>query len=157
MEAVVSLTARLTLAAAFAYSAGTKVTRPTAFTAGLAAFGVPAPRVVAHVVPPVEAGLAVALVALPGQAWPAFLAVAFLALLTGAVVANLVAGRAVPCPCFDPHGGRPVSTATLARNGALLALAILGTGPTGGAAAVPTAILSAVAVTATLLALRRFG
>lgn len=157
MGEVVAMSARLTLAAAFVLSAGAKITRPAAFTAGLAAFGVPAPRTVAYVLPPLEAGLAALLVALPARSWPAFLAVAFLALLTGAVVANLAAGRRVPCPCFDPQGGRPVSTATVARNGALLALAILGTGSAEGADAVPTLALSAVTVTVTLLALRRFG
>ncbi|HLF41414.1 MAG TPA: MauE/DoxX family redox-associated membrane protein, partial [Acidimicrobiia bacterium] len=93
----------------------------------------------------------------PGRSWPSFLAVAFLVLLTGAVIANLAAGRAVPCPCFDPRSRRPVSAATVARNGVLIALGILGTGSTAGADLLATLVLSAVTVTVTQVGLRRFG
>ena len=157
MPAVVALAARFAVAAAFALSAAAKITRPTAFAGGLAAFGVPAPATVARLLPPFEAALALLLVALPGQSWPAFVAVGFLALLTGAVVANLLAGRAVPCPCFDPEGDRPISVATVVRNGVLLALAILATGPTAGAEPAPAAAAAVLSVAATLFALRRFG
>lgn len=154
---VLALAARLCVAAAFAVSAAAKITRPTAFAGGLAAFGVPAPGAVARLLPPFEAALAVVLVAVPGAAWPAFLAVAVLALLTGAVVANLAAGRAVPCPCFDADSDRPVSTATVVRNGALLALAVVGTGSTAGADPGATVAVAAVPVAVTVFALRRFG
>lgn len=153
--AVVALVARLTLAVAFASSAGAKLARPGAYAEGLDAFGVPGPGVVARLLPPVEGALALLLVALPGQSWPAFLAIGLLALLTGAVVANL--GRGVPCPCFRAEGGRPVSAATVVRNGLLMALAVLGTGPTAGAPPGPTAAAAAVSITATVVALRRFG
>jgi hypothetical protein len=155
--AAVALVARLSLGAAFAVSAGAKLARPGAFTSGLAAFGVPAPKTVARVLPLIEGLLAAGLVALPGQAWPAFAAIGFLALLTGAVAANLVAGRHVPCPCFRPEGAGPISAATVFRNGVLLALGILATGPTEGAPPGPTAAAAVVAVVATVAALRRFG
>ena len=156
-SSTVALVARLTLGAAFALSAATKLARPAAFAAGLAAFGVPAPGVVARVLPPVEAGLAVALVALPGSAAPAFAAIAVLALFTGAVLANLAAGRETPCPCFAAEGDRPVSPATLVRNGFLLALAVVATGPVSGASPGAAAVLTCVSVVVTLGALRRFG
>jgi hypothetical protein len=94
-----------------------------------------------------------------GAAWPAFLAIAVLAVFTAAVVANLAGGRPAPCPCFGPPGAgaRPVSAATVARNGCLVALAVLGTGSTGGASAGATALAATVTVPATLAALRRFG
>jgi hypothetical protein len=152
-----ALVARLTLASAFALSAGTKLARSAAFTASLSEFGVPAARLVARLLPPVEGGLAVALVALPRQSWPAFAAIAVLALFTGAVVANLAGGRETPCPCFAAAGGRPVSAATVLRNGLLLALAVLATGSADGASAGPTLVLAAVSAPATLVALRRFG
>src|SRR5439155_26214389 len=68
-------------------------------------------------------------------------------------------GHPVPCPCFGPPpaGARPVSAATVARNGALGALAVLGSGSTAGAPAGATALAAAVTVSATLAALRRFG
>lgn len=153
----VALVARLTLAAAFALSAGTKLARPVAFAGSLAEFGVPAPGLVARLLPPVEGGLAVALVALPHQSWPAFAAVSVLALFTGAVVANVARGRQSPCPCFAPEGGRPVSGATVVRNGLLLALAVLATGPVEGASTGPTLLVTALSAPLTLAALRRFG
>jgi hypothetical protein len=155
--ATVALVARLTLAAAFALSAGTKLARPAAFMRSLAGFGVPAPGLVARLLPPVEGGLAVALVALPHRSWPAFAAIAVLALFTGAVAANLAGGREIPCPCFAAVGGRPVSAATVVRNGLLLALAVLATGPADGASAGPALLATAVSVPVTLAALRRFG
>ena len=50
-----------------------------------------------------------------------------------------------------------MSAATVARNGALVALAVLGTGSTAGASPGATALAAAVTVSATLAALRRFG
>jgi Methylamine utilisation protein MauE len=157
MGGTIALVARLTLGAAFALSAGTKFARPAAFAGSLAAFGVPRPRVVARLLPPVEGGLAVSLVAVPGSAAPAFAAIVVLALFTGAVVANLTAGREAPCPCFAAEGGRPVSAVTLVRNGLLLALAVVATGPVAGASPAGVVVGTAVSVAVTLAALRRFG
>jgi hypothetical protein len=159
LGATTALVARITLAAAFGLSAATKLTHRSAFARGLEKFGVPGSGAVAWGLPPVEAGLAVLLVTVRGQAWPASLAIAVLALFTGAVVANLVGGHPAPCPCFGPPGAgaRPVSAATVARNGYLVGLAVLGTGSTAGASATATAAGAAVTVTATLAALRRFG
>jgi hypothetical protein len=50
-----------------------------------------------------------------------------------------------------------VSAATVARNGALIALAVLGTAPTEGASAGGAAAVSVITVTATIAALRRLG
>jgi hypothetical protein len=153
----VALVARLTLAAAFTLSAGTKLARPVAFAGSLAEFGVPAPGVVARLLPLVEGGLALALAALPHQSWPAFAALSVLALFTGAVLANVARGRETPCPCFAPAGGRPTSAVTVVRNGLLLALAVLATGSVEGASAGPTLLATAVSAPLTLAALRRFG
>ena len=151
--------ARLTLAAAFAYSAGTKLTNSAAFAEGLADFGVPGSRVVARVLPVLEGGLAVLLVAVPGAAWPAFLAIGVLAVFTGAVVASLFSGAPKPCPCFGAPGtdARPVSAATVARNGYLVALGVIGTGSTDGASTAAAIGAAVVTVAATLVALRRYG
>ena len=159
LGATTALTARVALAAAFALSAGTKLARPAAFAEGLADFGVPRSGVVARLLPLVEGALAALLVLVRQEPWPAFLAVAVLALFTGAVVANMASGRAAPCPCFGAPGprARPVSAATVARNGYLIGLAVVGTGSTAGASPAGTAMGSVVVVTATLVALRRFG
>jgi Methylamine utilisation protein MauE len=153
----VALVARLTLAAAFGLSAGAKLARPAAFLVSLGEFGVPAPGLWARLLPLLEGGLAVALVALPHQSWPAFAAIGMLAVFTGTVVANLAGGRDTPCPCFAAAGDRPLSTATVVRNGLLLALAVVAAGPVDGASAVPALLATAVTVPATLTALRRFG
>jgi len=135
------------------------VTRRAAFAAGLEDFGVPASGVFSRALPLVEGGLAVALVLVRDSAWPAFLAVAVLAVFTGAVVANLVGGRPAPCPCFGPPSAtaRPVSAATVARNGGLVALAVLGTGSTDGASVGAALVASLAVAPAMLVALRRLG
>ena len=158
--ATAALTARLTLAGAFAYSAAAKLVHQGAFAQGLADFGVPRSRLVARGLPPLEAGLAVLLIAVPGQAWPAFLAILVLAVFTAAVVANLVGGGAPkPCPCFGPPGAdaRPVSAATVARNGYLVALGVIGTGSTDGASVAGALAAAVVTCGATLIAVRRYG
>ena len=159
LGATIALVARVTLAATFGLSAATKLVDRPAFARALRDFGLPRGDALSWALPVVEGGLAVALVLVPGAPWPAFLAVAVLALFTGAVVANLMGGRPAPCPCFGPPsaGARPVSAATVARNGYLVALAVLGTGSLDGAhpgAAIAVAVLT---VPATLLVLRRFG
>ena len=157
--ATVAVVARIDLAAAFALSAATKMVHRAEFARALEDFGVPGSGAVAATLPPVEAAVAGLLVAVRGQAWPAFLAIAVLAVFTAAVVANLAGGRPAPCPCFGPpaEGARPVSAATIARNGLLVALAVLGTGSTNGASAAAALGAAAVTAPATLAAVRRIG
>ena len=50
-----------------------------------------------------------------------------------------------------------MSAATVARNGYLVALAVLGTGSTDGASAAAVVATAAVILPVTLIALRRFG
>jgi hypothetical protein len=159
LGATIALVARITLAATFGLSAATKVAHRPEFARALQAFGLPRSDALSWTLPLVEGGLGLALVLVPGAAWPAFLAVAVLALFTGAVVANLIGDRPAPCPCFGPPtaGARPVSAATVARNGYLVALAVLGTGSTDGASAGAAFAAAAVTAPVTLVALRRFG
>jgi hypothetical protein len=157
LGATTALVARITLAAAFALSAGTKLAHRKAFAAALEDFGVPRSEAVAPALPLIEAALAGVLLAVRDRPWPAFMAIGVLALFTGAVVANLLGDRPAPCPCFGPPraDAPPVSTATVARNGYLVGLAVLGTGSTGGASGGAAVAIAAVTVTATLLFLRR--
>lgn len=159
LGATVALVARITLAATFGLSAATKLVDRSAFARALREFGLPRSDALSWALPLVEGGLALVLVLVQGAAWPAFLAIAVLALFTGAVVANLIGDRPAPCPCFGPPtaGARPVSAATVARNGYLVALAVLGTGSTDGASVGTAVVTAAVAVPVTLVALRRFG
>jgi hypothetical protein len=159
LGATIALVARVTLAATFGLSAVTKLADRPGLVRALKDFGLPGGDALSWALPVVEGGLALALVLVPGEAWPAFLAVAVLAIFTGAVVANLIGGRAAPCPCFGPPtaGARPVSAATVARNGYLVALAVLGSGATDGASVGAVIAAAVVTVPATLVALRRFG
>jgi hypothetical protein len=159
LGATIALVARITLAATFGLSAATKLAQRAEFTRALQDFGLPRSDALAWALVAVEGGLGVALLVVRGAAWPAFLAIAVLAFFTGAVVANLIGDRPAPCPCFGPPaaGARPVSAATVARNGYLVALAVLGTGTTAGASVGAALAVAAVAVPATLAGLRRFG
>ena len=118
---------------------------------------VPAGAVLSRALPATEAVLAVALVAIPGQPWPAWAALGLLGATTGQVVANLSRGRRVPCPCFEVQGERPISGATLVRNGWLLALGIVGTAPATGAEPGPALLATAACAGTTLALLRRLG
>jgi uncharacterized membrane protein YphA (DoxX/SURF4 family) len=159
LGATVALVARITLAATFGLSAATKLGDRPGFAQALRNFGLPRGDALAWALPLVEGGLALALVLVPGEAWPAFAAIVVLALFTGAVVANLIGDRPAPCPCFGPPtaGARPVSAATVARNGYLVALAVLGTGSTSDASVAAAIAAAAVTAPLTLMALRRFG
>lgn len=157
--ATAAVVARITVAAAFGWSAATKLSDVPAFARGLADFGVPASQVVARVLPVLEGGLAILLVAVREPAWPAWLAIALLTVFTGAVIVNLLGDAPAPCPCFGPPGAgaRPVSAATVARNGYLVALAVIGTGSTEGASTAAALGVAVLTVAATLVALRRYG
>ena len=159
LGATAALVARITLAAAFAFSAGTKLANRETFARALADFGIPNSELLAKVLPVVEGIVAVALVVVRDQAWPAVLAIAVLAVFTGALIANLVSGAPKPCPCFGAPSAdaAPVSAATVARNGYLVALAVIGTTSTDGASAAATLAAAAVTATVTLMALRRYG
>jgi hypothetical protein len=159
LGATIALVARITLAATFGLSAATKLAQRRGFVEALRDFGLPRSDLLSWTLPLVEGGLGLALVLVQGAAWPAFVAIAVLALFTGAVVANLIGDRPAPCPCFGPPtaGARPVSAATVARNGYLVALAVLGTGSTGGASLGAAIAAAAATVPVTLIALRRFG
>ena len=159
LGATVALVARITLSATFGLSAATKLADRPGFARARGDFGLPRSDVLAWALPVVEGGLALTLLLVRRAAWPAFVAIAVLALFTGAVVANLIGDRPAPCPCFGPvtAGAAPVSAATVARNGYLVALAVLGTGSTDGASAAAVVAAAAVTVPVTLMALRRFG
>jgi hypothetical protein len=153
--ATLALVARVDLAVAFALSAGAKLADLRGTTAGLAAFGAPAPALSARVLPALEAALAVGLLAFPDAPAPGVAALLTVAVFTVMVGRRLAQGRAVPCPCFGAREGRPVSVATLARNLGLLVLAALATIPTAGASAGAAAAVLVILGPVTAIVLRR--
>ena len=118
------------LAAVLAVAAGAKLVRGGAATGQeLAALGLAAPRTLARLVPVIELVTAAVLVAAP--AWGGILAFALLAAFTVVLVRVLRSGRVVACNCFGGLSNRPISRWSVARNGALLALALVAAGSTG--------------------------
>ncbi len=155
--AAVALATRLVVAAAFLVAALQKLRAWSGLTAELAGFGVPgslvAPAAIA--LPVAELATAGALVVFAGSAVPAFVAIGLLALFTGAVLANLAQGRRPPCPCFGVASAAPLSARTVVRNGWLLALAVLATGPVTGAEVGAVVLWTAVLGAATFVLLMR--
>jgi len=85
----------------------------------------------------------------PGEAWPAVVSAVVLVVFTVTIVATL--HRDVACPCFGSTD-TPTSGRSVMRNGVLLGLAVLATGPidgAGGATLVLTAGLATLVGVAT--------
>jgi len=114
-------TCAFVLAVVLSQAAALKALRPTDTTAGFAALGVPGAAVMARVVPVVEIGEALALLAVPriGGAMALATLGAFSVVLARAVRTGVRAG----CNCFGQTRGRPVSGVDLVRNALLAGLA----------------------------------
>jgi uncharacterized membrane protein YphA (DoxX/SURF4 family) len=132
--ASLALAARLVVAAAFLFAGVQKLRAGRSLRPQVAAFGVPAAAApaVAVALPLVELTAGLSLIVFVRSPVPAWIALALLAVFTGAVAANLAGGRHVPCPCFGTSVS-DVSAGTLVRNGWLLALAVIGTASISGA------------------------
>lgn len=91
-------------------------------------------RALSVLLPAAEAAIAVALVVLPHVWWPAWASVMLMAAFTVLVVATM--SRGVACPCFG-LSATPTGVRTIVRNGVLLGVAVLATGPIDGARAGP--------------------
>ena len=116
------------LAVVFAVAAVVKATSHRSTVTELTGLRVPVPRLVARALPPVELAVAALLVASPraGAVAAAGLLVPFTAVVGRAVLA----GAEVSCGCLGSLSREPVSLATLARNGVLLALTVPALGAT---------------------------
>ena len=124
--------AALVLAAVFAFAAATKSADAGRTGDEFARLGLPAPDLLARVVPPAEAVVALTLLWRPalGSTLATFALLAFTAVLGAA----LRTGRNVTCGCLGSFSRKPISALTLARNAELMALAALAstTPATGG-------------------------
>ena len=124
---------RLLLAAVFATAGAGKLLDPAGSRRALEDFGVPA-RLAALgriALPAIELGVAAALVVRPSARWGAIAAVALLVAFIVVIANALARGRAPDCHCFGQIHSEPAGVSTLARNGALAALAalVVGRGP----------------------------
>ena len=132
--AVLALGARLALFWVFALAAIAKLGDLRGSREAVAAFGVPDALVGAASWAVPLAELAIAGLLLPGWSawWAAASALALLAVFSAGIAANLMRGHAPACNCFGGYSTRPISGASLVRNGVFAALAVLVVAPGAG-------------------------
>jgi hypothetical protein len=125
--AAAALVARLVLAAVFAVAGAAKLADRDDARRTLRGFEVPVALVapLALLLPVAELATAGALLAAPTIVAGAVGAIALLTAFSAAIAVAIARGRQVECGCFGRLYATMVSRRTLARNGALLALAAL--------------------------------
>ena len=123
MPTGVGITAAVVLGAVFVVSSVTKLASPGVWYSQAAGLGVPRP--VAAVVPYLEAVLAAWLVVQWHRAVAALVAAVVLCAFTALIVVRLAQGRRPVCACFGALSARPIGAATVVRNTAFLALAVV--------------------------------
>lgn len=150
-------TARAVIAVVFLVAAIGKFAAPATVAVQLEAFGIPR-RVspfASWALPIAEVSVAAMLLVAYDEQWPSWVALGVLGVFTAAIIANLARGNTSPCACFGvaptlhgprrssisdsptsgsstsdaPMTGSPTSARTVFRNGWLLGLALVGTGP----------------------------
>lgn len=150
--------AALVLAGVFAFAAVAKGRDQVTTMASFRGLGLPAPTIMATVVPLGEVVVALGLLAVPtAMAWPAL---ALLVAFSVVIVRAIASGSTVSCACFGggAHGAaddRPVSTLELVRNAGLGGLAIVASGVGEGSALWPS--LPAAVIVTVVVALARVG
>ncbi len=110
------------LAAVFTVAAVVKAIAPETTTREFGQLGLPAPAVLARVVPAFELSVVAALLVMPRLG--SVLASATLIVFTGVLVVVLRSGRQVSCGCLGSLSSEPISWSTVARNGVLLLMAV---------------------------------
>ncbi|MEL7156944.1 MAG: MauE/DoxX family redox-associated membrane protein [Actinomycetota bacterium] len=132
------------LAAVFGAAAVAKIRRPA--TAELGRIGLPAPRALAAALPAAELAVVALIIVRPRLG--AVAGLVLLAAFTRVLARAVAEGRDLSCGCFGSAGNRPVSWATVARNGVLMTLAALACAGSGWVApdAAAVAVVAGIAV-----------
>jgi peroxiredoxin/uncharacterized membrane protein YphA (DoxX/SURF4 family) len=119
------LLARLLLASVFATASVAKLADPAGSRRAITDFGVPPSlaAALAILLPLSELAVAAALLPTPTAWWGALAALALLLLFVTGIGVNLARGRKPECHCFGQLHSAPAGWKTLARNGALVAVA----------------------------------
>ncbi len=120
MAQVSSIVAVL-LALVLLAAAAAKLRRPDTTAGDFAALGLPAPKLLARLVPFAEVAVAALLLVLPG--WGGVAAFAMLAGFSALLVGLIRSGSQVACSCFGAVSDEPVSWVEIARNLVLLLMA----------------------------------
>jgi len=119
----VGLAASVVLGVAFLIAGGSKLAAGDAWPAQ--ARGLGAPAMVIPVLPWIELAVGAALVFRLVPPWPALAALVLLVAFSVLIGIRLAQGKHPPCACFGAWSARPIGPVHLARNGALIALALL--------------------------------
>jgi uncharacterized membrane protein YphA (DoxX/SURF4 family) len=117
---------RIGLGVLFLAAAWPKLQDPEGFALSISNYRmlpVPAERVLALVLPPLEALVGVCLVLGVLDAGASIVAVALLIVFTVAVASALARGLDISCGCFDTKGGAKVALGKVAENATITALA----------------------------------
>ncbi len=122
---LLALLARLLLAAVFAVAGAAKLADRAGSRRVAADFGLPAAlsAPLGILLPLAELAVAVALIPTASVRWGALGALALLLVFVAGIGANLARGRRPECHCFGQLHSAPAGPKTLARNGALAAVA----------------------------------
>ncbi len=115
--------AAVVLAVLLVWAAVAKVRAPLETAGNFEQLGVPAPLLMARVVPAVEVVVALLLLAVPG--WGGVAAFALLACFTVLLVSLVRSGATVACSCFGTVSDEPISWVEVTRNVVLLMMAAL--------------------------------
>ena len=119
----VSLIASILLGLTFVVAGGAKVVAGPAWPVHVRDLGVP--MIVAPVLPWVEVAVGAALIVQLAEPWPALAAIALLVSFSALIGLRLSQGRRPACACFGAWSAEPIGPRHLARNAAMLALAVL--------------------------------
>jgi uncharacterized membrane protein YphA (DoxX/SURF4 family) len=119
--------ARVILAAVFAAAGVAKLTNLKASRKTVADFGLPngLANAIGSMLPFAELTVAASLLAVRSAWWAGLAAFGLLLAFITAIAVNLAQGRKPDCQCFGQIQSKPIGWPTLARNGALAALAAL--------------------------------
>lgn len=129
IDPIFIIASAIAIAVLLASAATHKVRAPARFARQLADYQLLPQALVrpsARLVPVVELGIAFALLVPVSRSWAALAAAGLLALYAAAIGINLWRGRAdIDCGCAGPDQAQPLRPVLLARNSALVALALL--------------------------------
>ena len=129
IDPIFIIASAIAIAVLLASAATHKVRAPARFARQLADYQLlhqALVRPIARLVPLLELGIAFALLVPLSRSWAALAAAGLLALYAAAIGINLWRGRAdTDCGCAGPDQAQPLRPVLLARNSALVALALL--------------------------------
>lgn len=115
--------ARIVLGVVLLVAAGAKIVAGPRWVDQAAGLAVPRPIAVA--VPWIELIVAAAVISGFADPWPVAIAIVLLAAFTVSIVVHLARDQHPPCACFGSLSAAPLSWWHVARNGLLIALALL--------------------------------